>query len=77
MLGGIVGGVVSAPQRSAAAPAPTAASPSRAPQPQQAYRIALRMDDGRHLVVHQNMIADGVAVNARVRLVQGRLVPVH
>ncbi len=77
VLGGIVGGVVSAPQRSAAATAPNAGSPSHAAQPQQAYRIALRMDDGRHMVVHQNLIADGVAVGSRVRLVQGRLVPVH
>jgi outer membrane lipoprotein SlyB len=74
VLGGVVGGVISAP----APGAPANASASGAPRPPQgAWRIHLRMDDGRRLVVHQNLIAAGLAVGSRVRLVQGRLVPVH
>lgn len=74
VLGGVVGGVVSAPVPSAR----PAAAPAGAPRPaQRAWRIHLRMDDGRQLVVHQNLIAAGLVVGARVRLVQGRLVPVH
>jgi hypothetical protein len=74
VLGGVVGGVVSAPAPSARAP--IAASGAVRP-PQRAWRVKLRMDDGRLLVVHQNLIATGLVVGARVRLVQGRLVPVH
>ena len=73
VLGGVVGGVLSAP---APTRAPTAA-PGTAQPPQRAWRIHLHMDDGRRLVVHQNLMAGGIAVGARVRLVQGRLVPLH
>jgi len=74
VLGGVVGGVLSAPAPVARAPAATPGSPRPA---QRAWRIHLLMDDGRRLVVHQNLIAGGIVVGARARLVQGRLVPLH
>ena len=77
VLGGVVGGVVSAPapQRTAPASPASPASPAKPRPAQAAWRIGLRMDDGRRLVVHQNLLAAGVAVGSRVRLVQGRIVP--
>ncbi len=74
VLGGVVGGVLSAPAPTARTPGAAAGTP---PPAQRAWRIHLRMDDGRELVVHQNLIAGGIVVGARVRLVQGRLVAVH
>lgn len=78
VLGGVVGGVVSASASARPAPATPAAagSPAKPKPPQAAWRIGLRMDDGRRLVVHQNLLAAGIAVGSRVRLVQGRIVPV-
>jgi hypothetical protein len=73
VLGGVVGGVVSAPAPSRTAAAP--AAPVKARPAQAAWRIGLRMDDGRRMVLHQNLLAAGVAVGSRVRLVQGRIVP--
>jgi len=70
VLGGVVGGVVSAPKGSGA----TGASPTA---PQRAWRVHLRMDDGRNLVVHQNLLSPSIVAGSRVRLVQGRLVPQH
>lgn len=74
VLGGVVGGVLSAPAPVGNAQTPAPGTPRPA---QRAWRIHLHMDDGRRVVVHQNLIAGGVVVSARVRLVQGRLVPVH
>jgi hypothetical protein len=71
VLGGVVGGVVSAPKGTSA----TASTPAKAPQ--RAWRLHLRMDDGRKLVVHQNLLSREIAVGSRVRLVQGRIVPLH
>jgi hypothetical protein len=71
VLGGVVGGVVSAPKGTGAA---ANAAPKAA---QRAWRVHLRMDDGRNLVVHQNLLSPSIATGSRVRLVQGRLVPVH
>jgi outer membrane lipoprotein SlyB len=71
VLGGVVGGVVSAPKGTSA----TASTPTKAPQ--RAWRLHLRMDDGRKLVVHQNLLSREIVAGSRVRLVQGRLVPLH
>lgn len=84
VLGGVVGGVVSAPARPVTrAPATSgrgvvgtaAAAPARPPQ--RAWRVHLRMDDGRTLVIHQNLLSREIVAGSRVRLVQGRLVPLH
>jgi uncharacterized protein YcfJ len=71
VLGGVVGGVVSAPKGSGAATVASASAPQRA------WRVHLRMDDGRNLVVHQNLLSPSIVAGSRVRLVQGRLVPQH
>jgi outer membrane lipoprotein SlyB len=88
VLGGVVGGVVSTPKRVATPASPTrAAIPGIAPAnaastpparpAQRAWRVHLRMDDGRKLVVHQNLLSREIVAGSRVRLVQGRLVPLH
>jgi hypothetical protein len=88
VLGGVVGGVVSTPKRAPASPVATrpagsgansprtAAAPAARPA-QRAWRVHLRMDDGRKLVVHQNLLSREIVAGSRVRLVQGRLVPLH
>lgn len=64
VLGGVVGGVLSKP----AAPGATPPSTSRN------YRVGLRMDDGRRLVLTQKVISAHLKVGSRVRLDGTRIV---
>jgi outer membrane lipoprotein SlyB len=66
VLGGVVGGVLSKP----ATPAATAKPGVQV----LTFRIALRMDDGRRLTIHQPQLASGLRVGSRVRVVNGRVV---
>jgi outer membrane lipoprotein SlyB len=66
VLGGVVGGVLSKP----ATPAATAKPGVQV----LTFRIALRMDDGRRLSIHQAQLASGLRAGSRVRVVNGRVV---
>ena len=66
VLGGVVGGVLSKPA------ATTTSAPTRS-----SYRITVRMDDGRRLVLTQPALASGLAPGARVRIDRGRLLPLR
>jgi outer membrane lipoprotein SlyB len=65
VLGGIVGGVITGPAK----PASTAA-----PVMQRVSQIAVRMDDGRRLVLRQNVISPDLRPGSRVRVTGGRVV---
>jgi hypothetical protein len=65
VLGGIVGGVLSEPAKNA--------EPAKTTGAQTSYRITLRMDDGRRLVVHQNLIAPKLRVGSFIRFTNGRV----
>jgi hypothetical protein len=67
VLGGVVGGVVSGKS----APPPAA----RPGVQVMTFRIALRMDDGRRLTIHQAQLASGLRAGSRVRVVGGRVLP--
>jgi len=66
VLGGVVGGVLSKP----------ATPPANARPGVQVltFRIALRMDDGRRLTIHQAQLASGLRAGSRVRVLNGRVV---
>lgn len=66
VLGGVVGGVMSSPNK-AAKPANGAGAP------QTSYRLTVRMDDGRRLLVHQNQISPSMRVGSIIRYVKGRV----
>ena len=66
VLGGVVGGVVSKPSTPAASAKPGVQVLT--------FRIALRMDDGRRLSIHQPQLAAGLRAGSRVRVVNGRVV---
>ena len=70
VLGGVVGGVVSGK------PA-TPASGAKPGVQALTFRIALRMDDGRRISIHQPGLASGLKAGSRVRLVNGRVVPLR
>ncbi|MFA6984766.1 MAG: hypothetical protein WC213_00985 [Arenimonas sp.] len=65
VLGGVVGGVVSAPDK-AAAPKPAGVSVTT-------YRLTVRMDDGRRVKIHQNVISANLRVGSVVRVANGRV----
>ena len=65
VLGGLVGGVVSGESKNRPAVA--------ANKPQATYRLTLRMEDGRRLVLHQNVIPAALRAGSKVRLVDGRI----
>jgi outer membrane lipoprotein SlyB len=64
VLGGVVGGVLSKPAAPGTAPPTTAKN----------YRIGLRMDDGRRLVLTQKVISAHLKIGSRVRLDGSRIV---
>jgi len=65
VLGGVVGGVVSQQ--------PKTATPSKTTTTQTSYRLKLRMDDGRRIVVHQNLISPNLRIGSLIRYVGGRV----
>jgi outer membrane lipoprotein SlyB len=65
ILGGVVGGVVSGTTTGASADKPTI-KPS--------YRIAILMDDGRHLVLSQEVISPNLREGSNVRVENGRVI---
>ena len=68
VLGGVVGGV--------AAGQPAKPSTTSKPGVQVlTFRIALRMDDGRRLSVHQPDLAAGLRAGSRIRLQGSRVLP--
>ena len=69
VLGGVVGSVLTQPAKPAT---PTAGAPA-APE-KVSYRLTLRMDDGRRLVVNQNLISSQLRVGSVVRYTGGRVV---
>jgi outer membrane lipoprotein SlyB len=70
VLGGVVGGVVAG--RQAPAPAPSAHGAASRVQVL-TFRLGLRMDDGRRLVVHQSELASGLRIGSRIRLTAGHV----
>ena len=66
VLSGVVGGVLTKPASAAATPAVAAKQP--------VYRLSVRMDDGRHLVLIQNVISPNLRVGSLVRVSNGRVV---
>lgn len=66
VLGGVVGGV-------AAGKSATPAAASRPGVQVMTFRIALRMDDGRRVTIHQSQLASGLRAGSRVRVVDGRV----
>jgi hypothetical protein len=68
VLGGVVGGV--------AAGEPAAPAQTSKPGVQVlTFRVAVRMDDGRHLVLHQPDLASGLRAGARIRVAGNRVLP--
>lgn len=65
VLGGVVGGVVSAEKKKTPSPAPAVATKT--------YRLVVRMDDGRRLVMHQNVISPNLRIGSIVRVSNGRV----
>ena len=68
VLGGVVGGVV------AGKPA-TPANASKPGVQVLTFRVAVRMDDGRRLVLHQPELASGLRSGSRIRVQSGRVLP--
>lgn len=66
VLGGVVGGVLTDPGK--------AASPSAGNATQKTYRLTVRMDDGRRMVINQNVISANLRVGSVVRVSNGRVV---
>ena len=66
VLGGVVGGV-------AAGKSATPATASRPGVQVMTFRIALRMDDGRRVTIHQPQLASGLRAGSRVRVIGGRV----
>ena len=66
VLGGVVGGVLTDPGK--------AASPSAGNATQKTYRLTVRMDDGRRVVIHQNVISANLRAGSAVRVNNGRVV---
>lgn len=67
VLGGVVGGVVAGPPPPAAAAKPGVQVLS--------FRVAVRMDDGRRLVLLQPALAAGLKAGSRVRVANKRVWP--
>ena len=68
VLGGVVGGVV----------AGQPATPSGASKPGVqvlSFRVAVRMDDGRRMVLHQAGLASGLRAGSRIRVADNRVLP--
>ena len=70
VLGGLVGGVASG---QAAQPAPAA----RPGVQVLTFRIGVRMDDGRKLILHQSELASGLRSGSRVRVSGGKVLPLR
>lgn len=75
VLGGVVGGVVSAPDKPAAPKpaAPKVAAPKPGGAGTTTYRLTVRMDDGRRVKIHQNVISPKLRVGSVVRVANGRV----
>lgn len=69
VLGGVIGGIAAG--KSGASPA----SPARPGVQVLTFRIGVRMDDGRRLVLHQSNLASGLRNGSRVRVIAGRVLP--
>lgn len=67
VLGGVVGGVVSKP---------TAPAGKRGVQVL-TFKLGVRMDDGRRLILHQSELASGLRTGSRVRVTGGRVLPLR
>jgi hypothetical protein len=68
VLGGVVGGI--------AAGQPATPATSAKPGVQVlTFRIAVRMDDGRRLVLHQADLAPGLRTGSRIRVQANRVLP--
>lgn len=65
VLGGVVGGVLSDPGKKTPA-ATVRAAPDT-------YRLTLRMDDGRRLTIHQNLVSAKLRIGSIVRVENGRV----
>ncbi|MCX7041943.1 MAG: hypothetical protein NT117_04515 [Gammaproteobacteria bacterium] len=65
VLGGVVGGVLTRP---AASPAGSAGGTTRS------YRLTIRLDAGRQLLVTQKVISPNLKVGSRVRVEGSRVV---
>ena len=72
VLSGVVGGVLSAPAKPQAGKAVVASGAAHS-----AYRLTLRVADGRRLLVYRSAIPAGLRVGSLVRLSAGRLVLVR
>jgi outer membrane lipoprotein SlyB len=70
VLGGVVGGVV------AGKPA-TPATSSKPGVQKLSFRVAVRMDDGRRLVLHQADLASGLRAGSRIRVQSNRVLPLR
>jgi len=68
VLGGVVGGVV------AGTPATPSAASKHGVQVL-TFRIAVRMEDGRRLVLHQADLASGLRAGSRIRVLNNRVLP--
>jgi outer membrane lipoprotein SlyB len=68
VLGGVVGGV-------AAGKPATPATASKPGVQVLTFRIAVRMDDGRRLVLHQANLASGLRAGSRIRVQNDRVLP--
>ena len=66
VLSGVVGGVLTGPTKPRAS--------ANADPGQWVTRLGVRMDDGRHLLINQNVISPNLRIGSRVRLVSGRVV---
>lgn len=67
MQGGVLGGVLSKPA-AASTTSPPASTPTRR------FRLSLRMDDGRRVVLEQASISPNLKIGSRVRVEKGRVV---
>ena len=71
VLGGVVGGVVSGSSGKPATPS----SASKPGVQVLTFRIGVRMDDGRRLVLHQPQLASGLRAGSRIRVQNNRVLP--
>ena len=68
VLGGVVGGVVSKP---------ASAAPAGKRVQVLTFKLGVRMDDGRKLILHQSELASGLRSGSRVRVTGGKVLPLR
>ena len=66
VLGGVVGGVLTGPGKETS---PRAGNPM-----QKSYRLTIRMDNGRRMMINQKIISANLRAGSTVRLNNGRVV---